>query len=98
MNPLANLPPPPQGQTGITLDQFSHLAPPPSGQKGLTLAQVQAQQPTTGSAGQAIVPGSTLGGNLKALGGNILGLIRGVGSATGANAIGEGVGTAAANI
>lgn len=55
-------------------------------------------QPTVGSGGQALVPGSTIGSNLRALGGNILTAIKGFGSATGANAVGEGLGTAAANI
>jgi hypothetical protein len=40
---LNNLPPPPQGKTGITLDQFKHLPPPPKGQQGFTLEQIQSQ-------------------------------------------------------
>lgn len=40
MASLDSLPPPPQGQTGITLDAFNHLPPPPSGQKGVTLAEL----------------------------------------------------------
>ena len=45
MQDLTNLPPPPKGQTGITLDQFNHLPPPPKGQVGVTLDQIQSQQP-----------------------------------------------------
>lgn len=43
MNPqsLNQLPPPPKGQTGVTLDQFKHLPPPPQGQQGMTLDQVK---------------------------------------------------------
>lgn len=44
---MATLPPPPQGQTGITLDQFKHLPPPPKGQTGVTLAQLQTPQQST---------------------------------------------------
>lgn len=53
---LSQLPPPPKGQTGITLDQFSHLPPPPTGQKGLTLAQIKAQPDVTTKADQATFP------------------------------------------
>lgn len=37
---LSQLPPPPQGQTGVTLDSLQSLPPPPSGQKGMTLDQI----------------------------------------------------------
>ncbi len=40
---FSNLPPPPQGQTGINPNQFSHLPPPPKGQQGLTFEQMNAQ-------------------------------------------------------
>ena len=39
MTDLSQLPPPPQGQTGVTLDSFSHLPNPPQGQQGLTLEE-----------------------------------------------------------
>lgn len=39
--PLSTLPPPPKGQTGVTLDDLQSLPPPPSGQQGKTLADVQ---------------------------------------------------------
>ena len=38
---FSQLPPPPKGQTGVTLDSFSHLPPPPKGQTGMTLDQVK---------------------------------------------------------
>ena len=44
MTDLSNLPPPPKGQTGVTLDSFSHLPPPPKGQQGFTLDQINSQQ------------------------------------------------------
>lgn len=40
-----NLPPPPTGQQGMTLDQFQHLPPPPKGQTGMTLEQIKSQTP-----------------------------------------------------
>lgn len=45
-NSLGNLPPPPQGQTGINPNQFSHLPAPPKGQVGMTLAQATANPVT----------------------------------------------------
>lgn len=40
---LSQLPPPPQGQTGVTLESLQNLPPPPQGQRGMTLDQVQNQ-------------------------------------------------------
>lgn len=37
---FSKLPPPPKGQTGVTLEQFSHLPPPPTGQQGFTLDEI----------------------------------------------------------
>lgn len=45
-NSLQNLPPPPKGQTGVTLDSLKHLPPPPKGQKGFTLDQIKSQNQT----------------------------------------------------
>ena len=45
MDNLSKLPPPPKGQTGVTLDSFAHLPPPPKGQTGVTLEQIKSQQP-----------------------------------------------------
>ena len=45
MQDLTKLPPPPKGQTGVTLDSLKHLPPPPAGQKGMTLDQVKAENP-----------------------------------------------------
>lgn len=41
-NQFNNLPPPPKGQSGMTLDQFKHLPPPPKGQSGMTLDQIKS--------------------------------------------------------
>ena len=35
-NPLAKLPPPPQGQTGVTLNTLKGLPPPPAGKVGIS--------------------------------------------------------------
>lgn len=43
MADLASLPPPPTGQTGVSLSSLQNLPPPPSGQQGLSLQQAQAQ-------------------------------------------------------
>lgn len=77
MNGLSQLPPPPTGQKGMTLDQ---LGAPPAGQKGQTLQQIIAAQsqspqssPTGGTAGGinetigSVIPG--LSGTAKAIGG-----------------------------
>lgn len=54
-NELSQLPPPPKGQTGVTLDSLKGLPPPPPGQKGMTLQEVgNSTKPRTGSAGQSI--------------------------------------------
>lgn len=49
---LASLPPPPKGQTGMTLDQFQHLPPPPKGQTGVTLDQIKTATPQSPQLGQ----------------------------------------------
>lgn len=78
MNPeLKNLPPPPKGQTGISLDQFKHLPPPPKGQKGLTLDQIELP---------ATVPVKPEGDTLSRVG-------RGIGGILGGSKIGEAIGT-----
>ncbi len=47
-NGLSQLPPPPQGQTGMSFNDLKNLPPPPSGQQGMSLAQInQSQTPTT---------------------------------------------------
>ncbi len=43
-NNLGSLPPPPKGQTGVTLNSLKNLPPPPQGQTGMTLNQVQQPQ------------------------------------------------------
>lgn len=55
---FSQLPPPPKGQTGMTLDQFKHLPPPPKGQQGVTLDQIK--QPTI-PQGQTGIKGLALG-------------------------------------
>ena len=40
MTDLSQLPPPPKGQTGVTLNSLSQLPPPPSGQKGVSLSDI----------------------------------------------------------
>lgn len=46
-NDLKKLPPPPQGQKGLTFDELNSLPPPPKGQVGLTFDQVmQASKPS----------------------------------------------------
>ncbi len=84
---LTKLPPPPAGKTGLTFAALQKLPPPPTGATGMTLAQAQAapiaplpssQNPTspdyvtTGSAGESIMPNSTLGQNIKAIPGQLL--------------------------
>lgn len=69
-------------------------------ERGNLIDSTQPAQPTTGSAGQAIVPGSTLGSNLKALPGQLLDAGKSLFKTitAGAPAIGESLGTAALNI
>ncbi len=96
---LSKLPPPPKGQTGVTLDALKGLPPPPAGQKGLTPSQIpQAPVSETGSAGQTVLPGSSLGSNLKALPGQAFDVATKIGNLFGGQAIGESLGTAAVNI
>lgn len=40
---LSQLPPPPKGQTGVTLEDLQGLPPPPQDQQGMTLDQIQGQ-------------------------------------------------------
>lgn len=60
MDPLAQLPPPPTGQTGVTLQSLKGLPPPPTGQQGKTLAQVSgAGASTSSSIWDGLVNGAT---------------------------------------
>ncbi len=61
-NSLSKLPPPPTGQTGITLDQFAHLPPPPKNQQGLTLDQINTQpKQSLGPVGNQVFQGAATG-------------------------------------
>lgn len=80
MATLNSLPPPPQNQTGITLDQFKHLPPPPKGKVGVDPNQfaqsTQTPQPqsspdflqTAGDILNSFLPGKQIGNSLGTLG------------------------------
>lgn len=78
---LNSLPPPPKGQTGMTLDQFQHLPPPPTGQTGVTLDQIQKSKPDllqkVGNAVNSVIPGKQIGESLVKAGTNLSNLATG---------------------
>lgn len=70
-NTLSNLPPPPKGQTGVTLDSLKHLPPPPKGQKGFRLDEITKPTPQPRGIGGSIYDAgkSVLGGFAAGVGG-----------------------------
>ncbi len=69
-NDLKNLPPPPSGQTGVTLQSLQHLPPPPQGQQGFTLDQIQnktsqANPQSTPKAPELLSTSQALMGGIK---------------------------------
>lgn len=76
-----NLPPPPKGQQGVTLDQFKHLPPPPKDQTGMTLDQIQGQQSQPNKFIQTAKSLSPILGEIASKGAQIAGQeIQGVGN------------------
>lgn len=82
MNPtdLSQLPPPPKGQTGQTLQSLQGLPPPPAGQQGMTLSQIQSQPQQTGTPSENIwrnlaTLGNTVSQGANAVAGNLGGAI-----------------------
>lgn len=75
---LSKLPPPPKGQTGVTLQSLQGLPPPPTGQQGMTLDQVKQSSKPTSSAffpssptDNFLVAGAKAVGNLPKSGFNL---------------------------
>lgn len=62
MDNFNQLPPPPQGQTGISPDRFAHLPPPPQGQIGKTLTQINSSSDQNQPASQMPILTNQSGG------------------------------------